>query len=65
MTSIIPQEKEVSFVHFNLDWGYMAYIEKGIDVHGEPTWRVVKVALEGNSGGRKSKKGSSKTSLRM
>jgi len=58
MTSLISQEKEVSFIHFNPDWGYLAYIEKALDVQGEPTWRVVRVSLGGGSRGRKLKSGS-------
>jgi hypothetical protein len=46
MTSLIPHGKEVSVVHFNPDWGYLAYIEKALNVHGEPTWRVVRVSLD-------------------
>jgi hypothetical protein len=50
MTSLIPYEKEVSFIHFNPDYGYMAYIEKALDVQGEPIWRVVRVSLGGQKG---------------
>lgn len=50
MTSLIPSEKEVSFIHFNPDYGYMAYIEKALDVQGEPIWRVVRVSLGGQKG---------------
>ena len=58
MTSLIPVEKEVSFIHFNPDYGYMAYIEKALDLHGEPTWRVVRVSLGGGKKGTKPKRGS-------
>jgi hypothetical protein len=50
MTSLIPHQKEVSFIHFNPDYGYMAYIEKALDVQGEPIWRVVRVSLGGQKG---------------
>ncbi len=46
MTSLIPHGKEVSVVHFNPDWGYLAYIEKALNLNGEPTWRVVRVSLD-------------------
>ena len=46
MTSLIPLKKEVSIVHLNSDWGYLAYIEKFLDRGGEPKYRVVRVPLE-------------------
>ncbi|UCE36329.1 MAG: hypothetical protein JSW00_12440 [Thermoplasmata archaeon] len=46
MTSLIPHGKEVSVVHLNSDWGYLAYIEKCLDKHGETTYKVVRVPLE-------------------
>lgn len=49
MTSLIPPEKQVSVIHFNPDWGYLAYIEKAVDIHGKATWKVVRVSLAGNS----------------
>jgi len=45
MNSLIPQGKDVSVIHFNPDWGYLAYIEKHVDKHGEPTWKVIRVSL--------------------
>ncbi len=47
MVSIIPPGKEVSVVHLNADWGYLTYIEKCKDECGEPTYKVVRVSLEG------------------
>ncbi|UCE73594.1 MAG: hypothetical protein JSV56_11290 [Methanomassiliicoccales archaeon] len=45
MTSLIPPGKDISVLHLNADWGYIAYIEKKKDVHGEPTYQVVRVPL--------------------
>lgn len=56
MDSIIPFRKEVSFIHFNPDWGYLAYIEKSMDGQGEPTYKVIRVPLEGGYGKEKIKK---------
>ncbi len=56
MTSLIPQGKEVSVVHFNSDWGYLAYIEKFLDIGGVAKYRVVRVSLEDGFGDKKSKK---------
>lgn len=56
MTSLIPLGKEVSVVHLNSDWGYLAYIEKFQDRGGEPKYRVVRVPLEDGFGKEKAKK---------
>jgi hypothetical protein len=50
MTSLIPHGKEVSVIHLNSDWGYLAYIEKVLDRGGEPRYRVVRVPLEDGFG---------------
>jgi hypothetical protein len=55
MTSLIPLGKDVSVVHFNSDWGYLAYIEKFMDRGGEPKYRVVRVPLEDGFGEKKAK----------
>jgi hypothetical protein len=56
MTSLIPLRKEVSVVHLNSDWGYLAYIEKFLDRGGEPKYRVVRVPLEDGFGKAKEEK---------
>jgi hypothetical protein len=56
MTSLIPLRKEVSVVHLNSDWGYLAYIEKFLDRGGEPRYRVVRVPLEDGFGEKKANK---------
>ena len=32
-------------MHLNADWGYIAYIEKRTNVHGELTYEVIRVPL--------------------
>jgi hypothetical protein len=45
MRPLIPFKKDVSVIHLNPDWGYLAYIEKSMDGHGNPTFQVVRVDL--------------------
>ncbi len=49
METLIPQNKDISLMHLNADWGYIAYIEKKMDENGELIYEVVRVPLgEGN-----------------
>jgi hypothetical protein len=49
MVSLVPQGKDISFMHLNADWGYIAYIERKMDEHGELLYEVVRVPLgDGN-----------------
>jgi hypothetical protein len=45
MVSLIPQNKDISVMHLNADWGYIAYIEKKRDEQGELIYEVVRVPL--------------------
>jgi hypothetical protein len=42
---MIPHGKDISVMHLNADWGYIAYIECKVDSHGEPSYQVVRVSL--------------------
>ena len=55
MVNMIPHGKDVSVIHLNPDWGYLAYIEKQGNEAGEPVFRVVRVPLEGSYGHSKGK----------
>ena len=55
MVNIIPHGKDVSIIHLNPDWGYLAYIEKQENKEGEPVFKVVRVPLEGSYGHSKGK----------
>ncbi len=48
MVSILPRGKDVSVVHLNADWGYLAYIEKCKGDDGQIQYKVKKVPLAGN-----------------
>ena len=50
MVSTIPQGKDISVIHLNPDWGYLAYIKKEENEAGDPVYKVVRVPLEGNYG---------------
>jgi hypothetical protein len=45
MESLLPQNKDISVMHLNADWGYIAYIEKKYDSNGELIYEVVRVPL--------------------
>jgi hypothetical protein len=45
METLIPQNKDISFMHLNADWGYIAYIERKMDENGELIYEVVRVPL--------------------
>lgn len=45
METLIPPKKDISFMHLNADWGYIAYIEKKTDENGELVYEVVRVPL--------------------
>ncbi len=51
MVSLIPRNKDVSVIHLNSDWGYLAYIEKQTDKQGEKRYRVIRVPLDAISEG--------------
>ena len=55
MVNIIPHGKDVSVIHLNPDWGYLAYIEKQGNEAGEPVFKVIRVPLEGRYSHRKGK----------
>ena len=55
MVSVIPSRKEVSVIHLNADWGYIAYIEKDKDGQGDLTYKVIRVPLSDNCRGKKAK----------
>ena len=42
---MVPQNKDISFMHLNADWGYIAYIERKRDEDGELLYEVVRVPL--------------------
>jgi hypothetical protein len=45
MVSLLHPSKDISVMHLNADWGYIAYIEKRTNAQGEPVYEVVRVSL--------------------
>lgn len=45
MVSLLQPSKDISVMHLNADWGYIAYIEKRKNSQGEPVYEVVRVPL--------------------
>ena len=45
METLLPHKKDISVLHLNADWGYIAYIEKKRDENGELVYEVVRVPL--------------------
>jgi hypothetical protein len=45
MVNMFPHGKDISVMHLNADWGYIAYIECTVNSKGEPTYQVVRVSL--------------------
>jgi hypothetical protein len=45
MVSLLHPSKDISVMHLNADWGYIAYIEKHKNERGEPVYEVVRVSL--------------------
>jgi hypothetical protein len=45
MDSLLQERRDISVMHLNADWGYIAYIEKRRNAQGELTYEVVRVPL--------------------
>jgi hypothetical protein len=45
MVSLLQERKDISVMHLNADWGYIAYIEKRKNAQGELIYEVIRVPL--------------------